>query len=296
MHVLVTGGTGFIGRALCPALIAAGHSVTVLSRQPGQHAARLGGVTLIGSLGEARGIEGVINLAGEPLAEGRWTPQRKQAFRDSRIGTTQALVAWMSTLPVKPRVLVSGSAIGYYGPRGDEPLDETAAPGSDFAATLCRDWEAEARKAEALGLRVALIRIGIVLAADGGALAKMLTPFKLALGGPMASGTQVMSWVSRDDLVRLIVWLLGNASASGAYNGTAPAPVSNRDFSKALAAALGRPALFTTPAFVLRTVFGEMAALLLTGQCVLPAKAEREGFVFADGALQTTLSRLTASS
>lgn len=292
MQVLVTGGTGFIGRALCTALLADGHAVTVLSRHPARHVEALLRVRLIGMLTEAEGIEAVINLAGEPLAEGRWTAARKQAFRESRIGTTRQLIGWMAAQPMPPRVLVSGSAIGWYGPRDATPLDETAAPGDDFAATLCRDWEAEAEKARALGLRVAIARIGIVLAADGGALAKMLPPFKLGLGGPMGSGEQTMSWVSRDDLVRLLLWLLQNDAASGIYNATAPVPVSNREFSRTLAAVLHRPAVMTTPAFVLKALFGEMAGLLLTGQRVLPARAEAEGFVFELRALEPALRAL----
>ena len=293
MHVLVTGGSGFIGRALCSALRAAGHSVTVLSRQPARHAAALSGVRLIDALREAEGVDAVINLAGEPLAAGRWNDHRKQVFSDSRIGTTRALVDWMRTLPAKPRVLVSGSAIGYYGPRDATPLDEGAAPGADFAATLCRDWEAEAGKAVALGLRVATVRIGIVLGRDGGALAKMLTPFRLGVGGPMGDGQQQMSWIGLEDLVRLLLWLLDNEQASGAYNATAPQPVTNREFSQTLARVLRRPALMTTPAFALKLMFGEMAeVLLLSGQRVIPAKAAREGFIFRDPELLMALQRL----
>ena len=293
MHVLVTGGSGFIGRALCSALRAAGHSVTVLSRQPARHAAALSGVRLIDALREAEGVDAVINLAGEPLAAGRWNDHRKQVFRDSRIGTTRALVDWMRTLPAKPRVLISGSAIGYYGPRDATPLDEGAAPGADFAATLCRDWEAEAGKAVALGLRVATVRIGIVLGRDGGALAKMLTPFRLGVGGPMGDGQQQMSWISREDLVRLLLWLLDNEQASGAYNATAPQPVTNREFSQTLARVLRRPAVMTTPAFALKLMFGEMAeALLLSGQRVIPARAEQEGFAFHHRDLASALQQL----
>ncbi len=292
MHVLVTGGTGFIGSALCKQLFQDGHRITVLSRKPSR-GTTLPGVHLIGEFEQAQGIDAVVNLAGEPLAEGRWNAARKQRFRDSRLGTTQQLLGWMETLAERPRVLVSGSAIGYYGASDDTALTETAPPGEDFAATLCRDWETEAYKARALGVRVCAVRIGIVLGSDGGALAKMLPPFRLGAGGPMGSGRQWMSWVRRSDLVRLICWLLQNEQANGAYNGTAPVPVSNREFARTLGSALHRPAVMTTPAFVLKLLFGEMAeALLLSGQRVLPSKAEAEGFEFQYRELEPALRDL----
>ncbi|MEL1265776.1 TIGR01777 family oxidoreductase [Pseudoxanthomonas putridarboris] len=295
MHVLITGGTGFIGTALCDRLLQAGHALTVLTRDPARARTRLSAVRAIASLDEARDVEAVVNLAGEPLTAGRWNAARKQAFRTSRIGTTQQLVAWMARQPVRPRVLVSGSAIGYYGPRDDTPLDESASPGDDFAAQLCRDWETEAIHAEALDVRTCRVRTGIVLAADGGALAKMLPPFRLGAGGPMGDGRQWMSWIHRDDLVRLIQWLLDSDHAGGAYNGTAPQPATNRDFARSLGKALHRPALLPTPAPVLKLVFGEMAQLLLTGQRVLPAHALAEGFDFRfptlDAALHDLLRR-----
>ena len=291
MQVLITGGTGFIGRELCKQLFHLGHTATVLTRSKAP--VPLPGVRFIARLDEAQGIDAVVNLAGEPLAEGRWNAVRKQAFRDSRIGTTQKLLGWIESLPERPRVLVSGSAIGYYGESDDTLLAESAPPGEDFAATLCCDWEMEALKARALGLRVCTLRTGIVLGADGGALAKMLPPFKLGMGGPMGSGTQWMSWVRRGDLVHLICWLLGNEAASGSYNGTAPVPVTNREFARTLGAVLKRPAVMTMPAFVLKLMFGEMAeSLLLTGQRVVPSKAEAEGFVFEHRELESALRDL----
>lgn len=291
MHVLITGGTGFIGRELCKQLFQTGHAATVLTRS--QSPPPLPGVRFIGRLDEAQGIDAVVNLAGEPLAESRWNTARKQAFRDSRIGTTQKLLHWMESLPARPRVLVSGSAIGYYGASDDRVLDEAAPSGEDFAATLCRDWETEALKARALGLRVCTLRTGIVLGADGGALAKMLPPFKFGAGGPMGSGEQWMSWVRRSDLIRLICWLLCNEAASGAYNGTAPGPVTNRAFARTLGAVLKRPAVLPMPAFALKTMFGEMAeSLLLAGQRVVPSKAEAEGFVFEHRELEPALRDL----
>lgn len=291
MHVLITGGTGFIGRELCKTLFMAGHSATVLTRNTATPP--LPGVRLIGQLDAAQGIDAVVNLAGEPLADGRWNEARKQAFRDSRIGTTQKLLSWMEMLAARPRVLVSGSAIGYYGASDDSLLSEAAPPGEDFAATLCRDWETEALKARALGVRVCTLRTGIVLATDGGALARMLPPFKLGAGGPMGSGEQWMSWIVRSDLVQLICWLLQNDAASGAYNGVAPVPVINRVFARTLGATLKRPAVLTTPAFALKLLFGEMAeSLLLSGQRVVPSRAEAEGFTFGYRELQPALHEL----
>jgi uncharacterized protein (TIGR01777 family) len=281
MHVLITGGSGFIGRALARELLADGHRVTVLTRNATRTRARLPEAAgVVETLAEASAVDAVVNLAGENLAEGRWTPTRKQALRDSRLDTTRTLLAWMEAQPRRPGVLVSGSAVGWYGPRGDETLGEDAAPGEDFAAQLCCDWEAEAVKAEALGVRVCRIRTGLVLDPEGGALAKMLLPFRLGLGGPLGDGRQWMSWIVRADLVALIRWLLGNQGAQGAYNATAPNPVTNAEFARTLGHALHRPALLPAPGFALRLLFGEMAELLLTGQRVLPARATAQGFQF----------------
>lgn len=292
MRVLITGGSGFIGRALCAALGEAGHVPEVLTRDPGRAQALLPGVPCRARLDEVGPVEAVVNLAGEPLAAGRWSAARKQAFRDSRIGSTRHLVGWIERQTARPRVLVSGSAIGYYGPRDDTALDESAAPGNDFSAQLCRDWEAEAVRAEALGVRTCRVRTGIVLGRDGGALARMLPPFRLGLGGPMGDGRQWMSWVHRHDLVALIGWLLETDSAHGAYNGTAPAPVRNADFARALGQALHRPARMPTPAFALKLAFGEMSDLLLTGQRVIPDHALREGFVFQHPTLDEALAEI----
>ncbi|MCY7313750.1 MAG: TIGR01777 family oxidoreductase [Pseudoxanthomonas sp.] len=294
MRVLITGGTGFIGRALCRQLLHAGHELWVLTRNPTKAATKLEGIRLIEHLAEAGQMDAVVNLAGEPLADGRWTDRRKQAFRDSRIGTTQSLLEWIASQVQRPRVLVSGSAIGYYGPRDDKPLTEESPPGDDFSAQLCRDWESAAMQAESLGLRVCTVRIGVVLGPDGGALSKMLPPFKLGAGGPMGDGRQWMSWVHRHDLVRLLQWLLEHDQARGAYNGTAPSPVTNREFAQTLGKVLRRPARITTPALALKLMFGEMATLLLTGQRVLPAHAVAGGFQFQHPTLETALTDLLA--
>lgn len=296
MHILITGGTGFIGQRLAPALAERGDRVTVLSRDPARVKQRLGpGVAGIGRLQELSGAtpDAVVNLAGENLGAGRWTTERKRAFQTSRIGTTRALVEHFSSSSQRPQVLVSGSAIGWYGSRADEDLTEASTAGKDFAARLCQDWESEAQRAEALGIRVCRVRIGVVLG-PGGALASMLPPFRLGLGGPIGDGRQWMSWIAREDLVRLLIWMIDTPAAEGVYNGTAPEPVSNREFAKALGAALRRPALLPTPPLLLKLLFGEMSGLLLGSQRVIPERALRQGFTFrqADlaGALRAALA------
>jgi len=293
MHYLITGGSGFIGSALCRSLIADGHRVTVLTRDITRARQRVpDAVFLIDRLDFAQGIEAVVNLAGENLASGRWTAARKHEFVASRIGMTKHLLDWIDRQDSAPAVLVSGSAIGWYGATGDEELDEDADLGNDFSAHLCRDWEAEAIKAEALGVRVCRVRTGIVLGADGGALKQMLLPFRLGIGGRMGSGRQWMSWVAREDIVALIRWLVDNGAARGAYNGTAPAPVTNAEFARTLGAALHRPALLPTPAFALKILFGEMADILLTGQRVVPTRAIAEGFKFKHPDLAPALAAI----
>nr|WP_295376450.1 TIGR01777 family oxidoreductase [Pseudoxanthomonas sp.] len=294
MRILLTGGTGFIGRALCARLLAGGHRLTVWSRRPALARQRLPGVAVIEDLAEAGEIEAVVNLAGEPLVGRRWNVRQKQLIRDSRLGTTAKLIRWMTPQLRRPHVLVSGSAIGYYGPHDDVLLDESTVPGDDFAATLCRDWEYAAMQAEDLGLRVCRLRTGIVLGADGGALGKMLPPFRWGLGGPMGDGRQWMSWIHREDLVSLIVWLLEQESAGGAYNGTAPEPVRNRDFARRLGRVLHRPALLPVPTPLLRLALGEAAQLMLTGQRVIPMHALVEGFRFRFPELEDALRDLLA--
>lgn len=296
MRVLVTGGTGFIGTALLPALQAAGHAVTVLSRDPEQ--ARVPeGVAVIGDL-DGTGMaapEAVINLAGENLGARRWNAVSKAEFLRSRVATTEALLAAFERWAQPPRVLVSGSAIGWYGARGDETLTENSAPGTGFAAALCEKWEAAAQRAELLGVRVACVRIGIVLGLPGGALGQILPPFRFGLGGPLGDGRQWMSWVHRADLVRLMLRLIEDESLRGAFNGTAPEPARNADFARALGAELGRPALLPMPGFALRLIVGEMAdELLLKGQRVLPQRALAAGFHFRYPELPEALSQTLA--
>ncbi|TLY47509.1 MAG: TIGR01777 family protein [Gammaproteobacteria bacterium] len=293
MHILVTGGSGFIGSAFCRALSADGVRATVLTRNISRARARLPtAVALVDRLQDASGVDAVVNLAGENLAAKRWTAARKHEFRASRLDTTRRLLDWIAAQPQRPRVLISGSAVGWYGPRGDEPLTEDAMPGGDFAAQLCLDWEAEAYRAQALGLRVCCLRTGIVLDQDGGALKQMLLPFRLGLGGPLGDGRQWMSWIARSDIVALVRWLIDNATASGAYNATAPAPVTNAQFASALGRALHRPAIMPMPGFALRLIVGEMAQMLLTGQRVLPRRAQAEGFRFRYAELPAALAAI----
>jgi len=283
VKLLVTGGTGFIGSPLCRALARQGHELTVLTR-----ASRSSADPRIRYLAWAdpgwpqaiRGIEGAINLAGEPIAAKRWSPAQKTVIRDSRVGTTRRLVDALAALPQKPSVLVSASAVGYYGDRGDEVLDETNAPGRGFLAETCQAWEAQAQRAEPLGVRVVRLRIGVVLAPGGGALAKMAPPFRGFLGGPLGSGRQWLSWIHREDVIGLIAWSLSQPALSGAVNATAPEPATMRAFCRELGRALRRPAWAPVPAPVLRVLLGEMADMLLTGQRVLPAVARRLGYVF----------------
>jgi uncharacterized protein (TIGR01777 family) len=293
MRVLVTGGTGFIGAALCHALTGAGHAVTVVTRDP----AHAGGsaITWEHVSAAVRESDALVNLAGEPLGSRRGDAQQKELIRDSRVGSTRRLVDAVATAAPRPKVLVSASAVGYYGPRGDEVLDESAGPGAGFLADVCRAWEQEALRAEDLGLRVVRLRLGVVLAADGGALARMLPPFRAFLGGPVGSGRQWMSWIHRDDVTGLVVAALANDGYRGPVNATAPQPVANRDFASMLGRALARPAWLPTPTLALRLALGEMAELLLTGQRVLPGVANRLGYPWRypelGGALRASVQR-----
>jgi hypothetical protein len=289
MRVLVTGGTGFIGRRLVSRLVARGDEVVVLSRRPPLASKKVVATRLLAWNPETGpptpdafgAIDAVVNLHGESIAGGRWTAAKKERIRNSRVLGTRHLVQGIADTSPRPRVLVTGSAIGYYGPHGDESLDERSPSGQDFLSGVSREWEAEGERACDLGVRVVTIRTGIVLGAGGGALKPMLIPFRLFAGGPVGSGAQWMSWVHLDDEVGLILHALDRSAVEGPLNATSPNPVRNRDFARALGQALGRPSLLPTPAFALRLLLGEMAdALLLTGQKVLPVKAEESGYRF----------------
>lgn len=295
MKIVVAGGTGFIGEPLVQRLVARGDDVSVLSRNPARVKAGRGlawdGKTQGTWSGAVASADAVINLAGEGIADARWTAERKRRLVASRLDATHALVEAMKREPARRRVFVSASAIGIYGDRQDETLDESARPGSGFLAGLVQQWEAAAAAAEPIA-RLVVIRIGIVLAKDGGALGKMLLPFRLGAGGPIGNGRQWMSWVDRDDVLRMIEWALDRDASRGVYNATAPEPVRNRELAKALGKALHRPALIPTPPFALRILFGEMAdEALLAGQRVLPQRALSEGFVFDSRTLDAALAR-----
>jgi len=296
MKLLVTGGTGFIGGALCGVLEEAGHELILLSRtvRPQTGGRRRVIVWQPPAPGpwerELDGTDGVVHLAGESIVAKRWTPSQKQRLAESRVKSTRAIVEAIGRAARRPAVLVNASAVGYYGPHGDESLDEDAPPGSDFLAQLCQQWENAARDAEGLGVRVVRLRIGIVLARDGGALAKMLPAFRLGLGGPVGTGRQWMSWIHRDDVVGLIRLALEDARVRGAVNVTAPTPVTMREFTATLGRVLRRPAILPVPGPALTLLLGEMAGLLLTGQRVMPAKARALGYAFRYATLEAALS------
>ncbi len=287
MRLVIAGGSGFIGSALCHRLSEQDHSLTLLTRSqsPSSVSPNKKWITWEpGSAGAWEGAidqaDGIINLAGEPIAAKRWTEAQKEKIRSSRINTTRALVAAIAKAKEKPKFLLNASAIGYYGPHGDETLTEDAKPGNDFLSEVCTAWEAEARKAEGYGLRVIRLRTGIVLGKGGGALSKMVPPFKLFAGGPLGDGKQWMSWIQLEDEVGLIQFLLENPNANGAVNATAPNPVTMKEFCKTLGQVLHRPSWAPVPSFALRLLLGEMADMLLTGQRVLPAQAQKLGYSF----------------
>jgi uncharacterized protein (TIGR01777 family) len=301
MNILITGATGFVGRRLCEMLHQAGHTVRALSRD--SVAAKQGIPHLkevfpwnplqeLPPLQAFEGCDAIINLAGESIA-GRWTTAKKQLIRDSRVLGTKNLVNALAQLSSRPKVLISASAIGYYGDRGEETLTEDAAPGSDFLAQVCRDWENEALKAESLGMRVVRLRIGLVLGRGGGTLQALLPLFRVGLGGPLGSGRQWWSWIHRDDLCRLIVQILVNENVSGPINATAPQPVRQKEFAQVLGRVLRRPAFLPTPAFALKIALGEFADGILASQRALPRRAQEMGYRFQfeelEGALREIL-------
>jgi uncharacterized protein (TIGR01777 family) len=296
VNITISGASGLIGRRLMKVLAAEGHDLHVLSRHAGTNlpaGVRLSAWDPVRGEPPAESLSGadaVIHLAGEPVAQ-RWNPSVKQNISASRIDGTRNLVRALAKLAKRPQTLVCASAIGYYGSRGDEVLTEASEPGSDFLADVCVKWERAAREAEALGIRVVSVRTGIVLDARGGALARMLPPFRMGAGGKLASGRQWMSWIHIADLAALFRHALLNP-LSGPVNGVAPNPVTNADFTGALAAAVHRPAMFPVPALALKLMFGEMAEVLLSSQRVLPKAAEAAGFRFQFNSLEAALAEL----
>jgi uncharacterized protein (TIGR01777 family) len=298
MHVAVTGSSGLIGSALFAFLATEGHQVTRLVRRPpgGEREIQWEPEAGVRELSGLEGVDAVVHLAGENIASGRWTPQRKAEIRRSRVEGTRRLCESFTRLGRPPKVLASASAIGYYGDRGDEVLREESQPGSDFLAQVCRDWEAATEPASRAGVRVVQSRIGIILSPAGGALKKMLLPFSLGLGGKIGTGRQFMSWISLDDAVGATYHALTTDSLVGAVNVVAPAPVTNSEFTRTLARVLRRPALVPMPAFAARLAFGEMAdALLLASARVVPSRLQGSGYRFRhpelEGALRHLLGR-----
>jgi uncharacterized protein (TIGR01777 family) len=292
MNLLLTGATGFLGRPLCRALAERGHSLTVLTRDPSRAAGKLPPGTralaweplrqedapdVVQAIVET---DAVINLAGESIAGRRWTPEYKERLFRSRLDSTRAVVAGLAASGRTGLTLVNASAVGYYGDRGEETVMEESPPGRGFLPDLCAAWEAEARKAESAGVRVALPRIGMVLGEGGGALQKMAAPYRFGAGGPLGSGRQWISWIHRDDVVGMLLWALESPAVRGPVNLTAPEPVTMREFACALGKALRRPAFMPVPGFALRLLVGEFAEWLLTGQKAIPAVGLRLGYVW----------------
>lgn len=314
MKVLMTGATGLVGTALTKALVRDGHTVCrmvrreTVSRKAGSPAQvagprvidvpwdpeASGGLTFADSQGDITGADAVVNLAGASIAGTRWTQQGKMVLRSSRVRTTGSLVSALGRLKTVPKVLVSASAIGYYGSRGNETLTEDSKAGDDFLAKVAVDWEAEANKAEALGMRVVLARFGIILAKHGGALPQMMRPFQFFVGGRMGSGQQWVSWITLDDVIGIIRYALENASVTGVVNLVAPQPVRNAEFAKELAQAMHRPAFLPAPAFALRLALGrEMAdSMLLTSERVEPARLRQLGYRFVHESLPEALAHI----
>jgi uncharacterized protein (TIGR01777 family) len=296
MKVTVTGATGLIGSRLVARLRDRGDEVTVLSRNPDRARESLGGVQAIAwdltsEPAPARALAGrdaVVHLAGENVAQ-RWNDETRRAIRDSRVSGTRNLVAGLRDSEPRPRALVSSSAVGYYGPHGDERVDESAPPGDDFLARVCVEWEREADAAVELGLRVVKVRTGVVLDRNGGALKTMMTPFKAGIGGPVAGGDHYMPWIHIDDVVRIYLAALDGDGWSGAVNASAPEPATNQQFSKALGRALHRPAIAPVPGFALKLLYGDMAQIVVTGQRAVPARTLELGYDFTHPDLDEAL-------
>ncbi|HXF93145.1 MAG TPA: TIGR01777 family oxidoreductase [Nitrospiraceae bacterium] len=301
MKIVISGGTGFIGRALCRALAAEDHDVVVLSRRAGE--AKLGldsstkvvewdGLTTGPWERELDSADAVINLAGAPIAEARWSPERKRVIYDSRIAATRLLAQALDRVSARHRVFLSASGVGYYGPSDDRPLQEGAPPGTGFLAELCVAWEREAMVAQRAGARVVCLRLGMVLEKDGGALPRMLLPFRAFIGGPIGPGTQWVSWIHRQDLIGMMEWVLTTPRVSGPVNAVAPGAVTMREFCATLGRVLRRPSWLPVPGMVLRLALGELATVLTTGQCVLPGVAQQAGYRFRYPSLESALQTI----
>jgi uncharacterized protein len=309
MNILMTGATGLVGTALVETFTAEAHVVYRLVRPGSTRNETISGVfdipwspatgeildltnTDLPRIDWPNNIDAFINLAGAPIADGRWSAERKALLRSSRIETTRGLVRAMANMSPRPRVFISASAIGYYGDRGDELLTENSAPGTDFLATLAKEWEDEAMKAEQFGVRVVVARLGVVLAKTGGALPQMMMPFRFGLGGKLGSGRQWMSWIALEDVVAIIGMALAADSLKGAVNLVSPEPVRNADFTRSLARAMHRPAIFAAPAFALRLAMGEMSEMILAGTRVTPQVLLQHGYQFRHAQLDEALAAI----
>jgi uncharacterized protein (TIGR01777 family) len=294
MRIAITGSSGLVGKQLASFLMERDHDViSVVRRAPSENEIRWDPTTGEIEGEKFEGVGAVINLAGENIAEGRWNAAKKQRIRDSRVKSTQLLAKTLASLSQRPDVLVNASAIGFYGDRGDEPLDENSPPGNDFLADVCREWEAATSAAQEAGIRVVKLRIGVVLSPDGGALKKMLLPFRLGAGGRVGNGRQYWSWISIDDLVGIIDHALTTESLAGPVNAVAPRPTTNLEFTKALGRVLHRPTIFPMPAFAAKLALGEMAeALLLASTRVVPRRLQETNYEFRHADLEAALRHL----
>jgi hypothetical protein len=294
MNYLLTGGTGLIGAEICQKLQAAGHTVIILSRQREKVHRCCGlsaiAITDLSEIGSHEHVDVVINLAGAPIADARWSQKRKQVLEESRIDATERLVEWMSQRQKKPAALISGSAVGWYGDQGDTPLNENSSFHDEYGHQLCQRWEQAALKVADAGIRVCIVRTGLVLARQGGMLQRLLLPFKMGLGGPISDGKQYMPWIHLEDIANLFIFLSKKTALEGIFNGTAPTPVTNAEFTQTLASTLKRPAFMRVPACVLRVGLGELSQLLLGGQRALLENARAAGFEFHYTELQSALN------
>jgi len=291
MKILITGGTGFIGSALCSRLLEKKYNIVVLSRHPEKIKLPIKAIADLSDLKGNDIFDVVINLAGEPIADKRWSDQQKHQILSSRIDTTEKLIAYFKTLEKKPNFFLSGSAIGYYGiNKTDNVIEENSRGDDSFSSELCQKWEAAALQAEQLGIRTCLLRTGIVLGKNGGALSKMLPAFKMYLGGEIGYGTQWMSWIHMDDLVGIILYCINHGKLKGAVNATSPKPVTNKIFTKTLGSVLKRATIFPMPKIIVKLLMGQMGEeLLLAGKKIVPKKALDAGYIFKYKTLEEAL-------
>lgn len=300
MRIIITGGTGLIGKALANALLADGHQVIVLSRNPdkatntpyGLQLEKWDGKSTAGWGHLVDGAGAIVNLAGEGIADGRWSAERKKLIRESRVHAGLAVQDAVKQATEKPKVVLQSSAVGYYGPTKDEMITENSPPGADFLSKVCFDWEASTVPLVQMGIRRPVLRTGVVLSTEGGAFPKMRLPFKFFAGGPIGSGKQWLPWIHLEDEVRAIQFLLNHESATGPFNLSAPTPVTNKEFGETLGKVMERPALAPAPAFVMKTIFGEMSTVLLDGQRAIPTRLEEAGFTFKFPTLEAALRDL----